>query len=1380
MRKVFKFMKEFLLCFTVLALFLSSLTTVGFADNELNGSVQGFSLGNWNGSDFVWKIDENGGYNKSKGLWVSNRSVETADTNGVDKYGVFTITVKVTTGKTYAYGFKAKANKASGVKVRVDWGSSSSLLSIGNSFDWKNFEYSYTHTSAATSAKLRFTFSGRTQDMWFDDFYCYEVSNGEYVGTNLCTNPDFETNTSLATEAFEDEFTYEEYQNISSIMPVYPVFKSSEKTIDGDMSDWADYKKMSFPVSDSQYTVLLTSKVPDNRADAYFAFDDEYFYILAAVEDDIHISIPETSNYWRGDSLQIALSKKEDTYGRELGFSFDEETGEMLVVYGSGAPHDKLAAKGKRVGTKTIYELKIPWDIYYDKCPDEYMFSMAINDNDGDGRANMLEIAPGICSGKKNTAFPTFKNIEDENSFIAFLDGSDTVMGRTDNVYNICIVNFGNDASFNVSGQWLDDYSVSLKKNTGSKHKVIYKTDETGDKTIYVDVESNGRKVKIPISFEVLPTRQMVDEKLLEFKERVENVEKKVDECHKKGISTDYLDVDVFTVNRFIEYIREDADNNYYDEMNYTITCIEELLDGLEMLCDEYLSGKKTAPVVPKLANTEFKVEGKNLIGTKIYDGKEKEEPAFLMGYGNFQDARGDWGNFDTLGVNLGIFSELSPAQIIAQPDSPSCWKFIVSDKSNLKIGKETENPISGKSSLKITADASGSSFEQFVMLEPNTEYEYGMTVDTDKANSLRFVLAERDGSFADAKYTNLKGKNKYSNTFKTGAGYKRHALIVMVEQTEKTVIDNVYVKKVGSDENLVQNSGFEYYTEPCGDNEEVAVDYVYLEYVQDTLDKARRLNLPVVLGMTVHDFPSFIMAKYPEIAAKYSPYAPINIHHPKVREILKIYYKNLLPIVNSYSDVVTTGCFLNEPEFNTLVNTEYFTPLYRDFLKEKYNNDIAYINKIYLSSYTDFDEIEMPKAYSSTAYYYDFKQFNDGILIDFQKFITQNVKRYAPNIRIHYKTMVSNGYSEMKSFMGMGDLILEETAALSDVFGCDAYACYTRANQPVQGKIMAYRYMMSIADKPIVNSEDHIMPDKFKNFDRKTALFNATDMWNSAIYGRSQSIIWLYARTYNTASYRYCALLQRPDCISKIGKASLDLQRLSNEVSALLNAKSDAGILFSQTSRMYNLSSMNTAYNIFTSLLNIGKKAEFIPESQIKKINDYKILFIPGSTHITKETLNEIYNYSKNGGKVVIFNDNSFKYSEQNILHDENTVSEIYKNAAVYKTSVADSGIVLLSPSYEEFSDVVRENCINAGLSDLKILNKDTGEIVKSAAAEMCQYEGSYIVNLTDYDWEDKNITLVIDGKNVEQCYDLIAMEELKDGFVLKGYTPRLIKIAK
>lgn len=284
----------------------------------------------------------------------------------------------------------------------------------------------------------------------------------------------------------------------------------------------------------------------------------------------------------------------------------------------------------------------------------------------------------------------------------------------------------------------------------------------------------------------------------------------------------------------------------------------------------------------------------------------------------------------------------------------------------------------------------------------------------------------------------------------------------------------------------------------------------------------------------------------------------------------------------------------------------------------------------------------------------------------------------------------------------------------------------------------------------------------------------------NNRIYSDIIEKIWLYARTYNTASYRYCALLQRPDCISKIGKASLDLQRLSNEVSALLNAKSDAGILFSQTSRMYNLSSINTAYNIFTSLLNIGKKAEFIPESQIKKINDYKILFIPGSTHITKETLNEIYNYSKNGGKVVIFNDNSFKYSEQNILHDENTVSEIYKNASVYKTSVADSGIVLLSPSYEEFSDAVRENCINAGLSDLKIVNKDTGEIVKSAAAEMCQYEGSYIVNLTDYDWDDKNITLVIDGKNVEQSYDLIAMEELKDGFVLKGYTPRLIKIAK
>ena len=510
--KKYKFVRKIVLGIMVLSLISGLLPASGFAEEELCGAVDGVYIGSWNGSDFVWKIDDKGGYSNTKGLWVSNRNLETTDENGVEKYGVFTITVNVESGKTYAYGFKAKADRASGVKVRVDWGASTSVLSLGNSFDWKNFEYRYTHTSAAASAKLRFTFSGSTKNMWFDDFYCYEVADGEFIGTNLVPNPDFDKSVSLATEKLKDEFSYEEYQNLSSVLPVYPVFKTDGKNIDGDMSDWAGEKKMSFPVSDSQRTVKLTSKVPDNTADAYYAFDDEYLYILAAVEDDIHIPILDAATYWQGDSLQVALAKKEDTYGAEMGFALDEKTGDMLVTYRNGVPSEKLLAKGKREGTKTVYEIKIPWDIYFEKCPGEYKFSIAINDNDGFGRANMLEIAPGICTGKKSAEFPTFKNIADENSFIAFADANSKAKGKEDNIINICVLNFGNDADFNVSGEWFGAYSVKLKKNSGFKKSVVYNTAETGEKTIYANVLSNGKKIEIPVLLEVLPTDEMIGE----------------------------------------------------------------------------------------------------------------------------------------------------------------------------------------------------------------------------------------------------------------------------------------------------------------------------------------------------------------------------------------------------------------------------------------------------------------------------------------------------------------------------------------------------------------------------------------------------------------------------------------------------------------------------------------------------------------------------------------------------------------------------------------------------------------------------------------------------------------------------------------------------
>lgn len=1344
------------------------------ADDVSNPAIEGFYIvDNGNGGGFSWTLDEDGGFNGTCGLNMQNKQTSGA-------YGMFTQTIKVETGKSYAYGFKSKAIKANGATVRVDYGAKQTIHTFGNTWDWENFERTYNHTGTAENIKLRFMLEGDIQNIWFDDFYCYELNeNGEKIGANLSPNPDLDTEKiSLGTDNLSEKFSMTEYYDLSAAMPYYPVTNAQQpKLIDGDLSDWSDENKMHFPLREDDYKILINSIKPENTVDAMYSYDDKYFYFAAQVNDTVHYSVAEAANYWKGDSLQVTLGKKDDTYGTEIGMCLPENSSEMLFTFRTAAYKTDVVAKGKRNGNITTYEVAIPWTPYFDECPDEYKFSFAINDNDGNGRASAVEYAPGIISGKTSADFTVFKNLTNENKFIAFADGLKTINGGVDNVYNISVLNFGDTEKFTVSGDWFETYEAEIDKNAGFKKSVVYNTTQIGDKTLNVKVENDNTVIDIPLSIVIRPTKDMVNEYVKEFNKRIDKIESLIKQCKEKNINTDYVEKDFFIAKRFIDYIQEDMKNNYFETINYTLECMEEIITDATNLAEAYLDGSKTAPEVEWYSGGQIEVDGKKLVETVINeDGTLEKKPVFLLGYGHFQDARGDWSNFKSLGMNSAN-TAIGMADVIKQPGMPCAWKFIINSSSGLNVSPETKNPIEGNTSLKLQATGGGSTFEQFVMLEPNTTYEYGFTISADKMNAVGMTLGERDGALIYT-WNSGAGKGTYHSEYTTAAGYKRHAVMLSIGATTGSTVDNIYVRKKGTTENLLINSDFEYFAEQVEGMEDYAIDYVIIEDMASELELARKHKLSLNASLDMHSYPTYLSVKYPEIAAKYSPYSPLNIAHPKVRELAKLFIEKVMPVYNNYADIINTNSILNEPEFDTTVNPEYFNPLYREYLKDLFDNSIEKLNEEYETSYTSFEEIEMPKKYSATPMFYDFKQFNDGVMIDYQKFLAENIKRVAPDVKIHFKTMMSNAYNESDSFMRMGDVVLEDTSSISDIFGCDAYACFTRANQPVQGKNMVYRYMTSIGNKPVVNSEDHIIPDKFMNYDRKIADFQRTDMWNGALYGRGQGIIWIYARTYNKSSYRYCALSTRPDALSKMGKIGIDLNRLSREVAAFVDRPSDVGVLFSESSRTFNLGSMNTAYNIFNALNNIGKKSEFISEDQIEKINDYKLLFIPASTHVSEKTVQEILSYVKNGGKIVIFGENSLKYTPNGSLNNVQTISDIYANSLFYETKMNDTGLIVVSPSENEFNDAIRKICLDAGMTDIEVVDALTGERIDSVSIETASLDGRILVNITRYDWENSKVKLIVHGNSVEKSTDLLAIENLDEEFELKGYEPRLLEI--
>ncbi len=151
------------------------------------------------------------------------------------------------------------------------------------------------------------------------------------------------------------------------------------------------------------------------------AWDEDYFYFMAQVRDDVHFNNFDTANLWQADSVQFGILRSNDvtidvesTSFTEIGFSDGKEgLGVYRYSVESNLPIGKVENfEGAIVHDNgvTTYEFKIPWSELFDeghkaKEGDRYNFSFLINDNDGNGRKGWIRYNDGIGFSKNPKEF---------------------------------------------------------------------------------------------------------------------------------------------------------------------------------------------------------------------------------------------------------------------------------------------------------------------------------------------------------------------------------------------------------------------------------------------------------------------------------------------------------------------------------------------------------------------------------------------------------------------------------------------------------------------------------------------------------------------------------------------------------------------------------------------------------------------------------------------------------------------------------------------------------------------------------------------------------------------------------------------------------------
>ncbi len=315
--------------------------------------------------------------------------------------------VPVKGGKFYKVKMMAKAESAKMVTLAFEYGSRTSLLPFGGTYDWRDFEVTYKHTGGDASIEFQILFDDKAKGFWLDNVEMYELdSSGEPTGENIIKNGDFESGDISGGSSINLDNVTPQKNVINSAAGYYPLYRARNITIDANDDDWADYPLMNIPTDPSQIFVIVNGAEINSKMKFKAAYDDQYIYQWVDVEDDKYVYINNAGTYWQGDSLQVALSDFEDGYGKEFGIIHDEEENKGYVFNTS----EEYKIKTKRKDGHTISEIAMPWTCYFKNgIPDKFKYCIIANENDGDGRTGVIQLASGVAEGKLNDKFPIFE-----------------------------------------------------------------------------------------------------------------------------------------------------------------------------------------------------------------------------------------------------------------------------------------------------------------------------------------------------------------------------------------------------------------------------------------------------------------------------------------------------------------------------------------------------------------------------------------------------------------------------------------------------------------------------------------------------------------------------------------------------------------------------------------------------------------------------------------------------------------------------------------------------------------------------------------------------------------------------------------------------------
>jgi hypothetical protein len=381
-----------------------------------------------------------------------------------------------------------------------------------------------------------------------------------------------------------------------------------------------------------------------------------------------------------------------------------------------------------------------------------------------------------------------------------------------------------------------------------------------------------------------------------------------------------------------------------------------------------------------------------------------------------------------------------------------------------------------------------------------------------------------------------------------------------------------------------------------------VAEDRVDERPIRDFLavcDRAAKAGVAVNLLLSPHYFPPWALDKWPQLRECRGGFFGYCVHAPEARDVIERFLRTTIPLIKDHP-ALHSLCLSNEPISNEVSQCRHVAGDWGRWLHTKYGR-VEALNQRWGSTYAALIDVPVPKPFAPGAMSVDFVRFNQEQFAGFHQWMAEVIHEMAPRVPVHAKIMM--GAHFMRHEHGIWSVDPELFGDLSQIHGNDCYCMVTGQGEWANGwqlHQMAYDFQRSMGDKPVFNSENHVIADRDHSVIPADHLYST--LWQGALHGQSATTLWVWQRSFDHTSDLEGSIIQRPDVAEAVGRCGLDLLRLADEMAALQRQPPQVLLYWSQSSVIQREEHYPALSHCYRQANFLGVPLGFVTDRQLER----------------------------------------------------------------------------------------------------------------------------------------------------------------------------------